>query len=207
MKRIIKQRTLALPVLLALSAGLLSPKPASAGADPLLGEIMWTAASFCPRGYADASGQLLSIAQNTALFSLLGTSYGGDGRTTFGLPDLRGRNAIGVGQGPGLSNVQQGQRGGAETVTLTANQMPAHNHAATLHATDQAGNSDSPVDAVQAYKNRSQIYNNALSANANMDTTSITVANSGGNQAHENRSPYLGVRACVALVGIFPSRN
>jgi len=103
----------------------------SRGSEPFLGEICWIGFNFAPRGWALCDGQLLSISQNDALFSLLGTTYGGDGRTTFGLPDLRGRSPIHVGQGPGLSNYQWGQKGGVETVTLTINQMPSHTHAIT----------------------------------------------------------------------------
>src|SRR5213083_190033 len=100
--------------------------------DPILGCIFMFAGNFAPRGYALCQGQLLSIAQNTALFSILGTTYGGNGQTTFGLPDLRGRAPVGQGQAPGLNNVQLGESGGIQSASLTINNMPAHNHAVTV---------------------------------------------------------------------------
>src|SRR5262245_39378135 len=105
--------------------------------EPFLGQIRMFAGNFAPRGNAFCMGQILSIAQNTALFSLLGTTYGGNGQTTFALPDLRGRSIVGMGQGPGLTNITQGEVGGTETVTLLITQMPAHNHAATATSTLQ----------------------------------------------------------------------
>jgi microcystin-dependent protein len=104
--------------------------------DPFIGQLMLFAGNFAPRGWAFCNGQLLPINQNTALFSLLGTTYGGDGRNTFGLPDLRGRVPIGMGQGPGFANIQQGEMAGSPTVTLTSAQMPAHNHAVDMSKTE-----------------------------------------------------------------------
>lgn len=177
-----------------------------AGQDTFLGEIMWVGYSFCPRGYANADGQLLPIAQYSALFSLYGTSYGGDGRTTFALPDLRGRSPVHLGSGPGLTPIRLGQKGGAEKVTLNVNEIPSHSHSATLHATSNSGDVDSPSAAIQASARRSGVYSNGAT-NTDMNASSISVSNAGGNQPHENRSPYLSLRACVALVGIYPSRN
>ena len=196
-----------LSALFVLSTLTVLPGKANAGPDPFIGEIMWVGYNFCPRNFTEANGQLLPISQNTALFSLYGTMYGGDGRTNFALPDLRGRSQVHTGQGPGLSNVRQGDRGGAENVALTVNEIPSHTHTATLRGTSEAGNVDTPADAVLAYKNRSKIYNDSLLTNSNMDASSVTVANTGGSRSHQNRSPYLGMRACVALQGIFPSRN
>jgi len=207
MNKINRFSLLNLSVLFVLSTLTMMPGKAKAGMDPFIGEIIWVGFTFCPRGFTNADGQLLSIAQNNALFALYGTTYGGDGRTTFGLPDLRGRSPVHAGQGPGLTNIRQGARGGAEEVALTVNDIPSHNHTATLRGTTEAGNADSPANAVLAYKNRSKVYNDSLLTNSNMDSSSITVANTGGSRSHQNRSPYLAIRACVALTGIFPSRN
>lgn len=174
---------------------------ANAASEPFIGEIMWTGATFCPRGWANADGQLLSIAQNTALFSLYGTTYGGDGRTTFGLPDLRGRVSIHTGNGPGLSNYPQGARGGAENTTLTAAQMPAHNH---LINTSEGSSAKSPNGSVLGYSKK-KLYDAPVNATTTLD--SGAVSSSGGGQPHENRQPYLTLRACVALVGVYPSRS
>ena len=117
---------------------LMEPCRVAAQPEPFLGQLMLVGFTFCPRGWANANGQLLEISTNTALFSLLGTTYGGNGRTTFGLPDLRGRVPVHVGTGPGLSAYRQGQRSGQETVTLTAAEMPAHRH--TVNASNQIAN-------------------------------------------------------------------
>ena len=123
-------------------------------AEPFIGQIIMFGGNFAIRGYALCNGQLLSIAQNTALFSLLGTTFGGDGRTTFGLPDLRGRVPVHMGQGPGLTNYSLGQSAGAEQVTLTVNQIPAHTHTATANAVNGPGNSN--VAAVGRAQQREQ---------------------------------------------------
>jgi microcystin-dependent protein len=185
--------------------------------DPFISSVCIMAANFCPRGYAEANGQLLSISQNTALFSLLGTMYGGDGRTSFGLPDLRSRSPVHVGAGPGLSTISQGQRGGVETVTQSAAQLASHGHAAAtsadLRGKGGGGNSGDSADLtgrVLAGRNNSKIYGPGP-ADATMDAGSIvaatTVAPAGGSQAQQNRSPFLGLRYCIALVGLYPSRN
>ena len=128
--------------LLSAAATSLSVSPAAAQSEPYIGQMMATGATFCPRGWAQADGQIMSIAQNTALFSLLGTTYGGNGQTTFALPDLRGRSAIHQGTGPGLSNYVEGQVGGRESFTLTIDQMPAHNHG--VQATNQTADKGGP---------------------------------------------------------------
>lgn len=171
--------------------------------DPMIGSICYVGFTFCPRGYAEADGQLLDISSNTALFSLLGTTYGGDGRTTFGLPDLRGRVPVHAGTGTGLSSYNQGSRGGVENVALTVNQMPVHDHDATLWGTTSNATENTPDNNTLATKKKT------YSPDA-VDVTmapSIGVEDTGGGQSHENRQPYLTVRACIALNGTFPSIN
>ncbi len=181
-----------------------NPRTAAADGDPFLGEIALVPYNFAPRGWAFCDGQILSIAQNTALFSLLGTTYGGNGQTTFALPDLRGRVPMhcGGGPGPGLSTYNLGQTGGVENVTLLASQMPAHNHA--LNANSANGTSDSPVNALPG-KNASGVPQFSAASNAAMAAGAIGLT--GGNQPHENLQPYLGLNYVIALQGIFPSRN
>jgi microcystin-dependent protein len=200
--------------------------------EPFLGEIETFGFNFAPRGWAFCDGQILPINQNQALFSLLGTTYGGDGRTTFALPDLRGRVALHPGNGPGLSSIRQGEKGGSETRTLTTANLPSHNHAATLNATNERGNSEYPNDLVDgenpgdpqiefrnvlASKARTKIYKveppqvDATSpppiVTVPMSPKSITVANTGGGQSFSIRDPFLGIYHSIALVGVFPSRN
>lgn len=169
--------------------------------EPFLGEIQLFAGNFAPRGYMYCNGQLLPISQNSALFSLLGTEYGGDGRTTFGLPDLRGRVPINYGQGPGLSNYQIGDKGGVENVTLNVNQIPSHTH--MVNASDVTGESTSPAGNVWAAQA-------ALLPYASTPTVTMganAIANSGGSLPHSNIIPYTAVSYIIATVGIFPSRN
>lgn len=188
----------------ALAGAAIMPtaKPAEASGEPLMGEIMLTGITFCPRGWADANGQLLPIAQNTALFSLFGTTYGGDGRTTFALPDLRGRVPIHLGQGPGLSNRVQGSRGGSETNTLTVGQLPSHSHA--LNATSENGTTPDPSGNLLANDGNDRIY---ASGTPNTQMASSAVGNAGSGQAVNNMQPFVTMRYCVALQGIYPSRN
>ncbi len=172
--------------------------------EPFIGQIGVFGFSFAPRGWAKCDGQLLSISSSTALFSLLGTTYGGDGRTTFGLPDLRGRTALHQGTGPGLSNRKLGQSAGGETVTLTANSMPTHTHVATLKGSVVAPiGTATPTGMVLAAGNKYLPGN----SDTDMGATSITNANTGGGQAHANMQPYLVINFCIALQGVFPSRN
>ncbi len=173
--------------------------------NPFIGELMLVGFNFCPRGWADADGQILSISQNTALFSLYGTIYGGDGRTTFALPDLRGRSVIHTGTGPSLSPFPIGQKGGAETVTLNASQSPPHTHPATLHA-QSAADADAPAGNVPA-PSENDIYSSAA-PDVTMRAGAVTVENNtGGGQPFNIRDPFLTMRWCVALTGIYPSRN
>lgn len=186
---------------------------------PFLGQITMFGGNFAPRGWALCNGQLLSINQNQSLFSLLGTTYGGDGRTTFALPDLRGRVAIHAGAGPGLTAKNLGEKGGSETNTLTVNQLPSHTHAATattnivIHADNGNGTSDTPGGKVWAKKSRDSDYSNFPASAVTMDSgaasaaTSVTVGNTGNSQAVNNIQPFQTVNYIIALQGVFPSRN
>lgn len=165
--------------------------------EPFLGQIQAFGFNFAPRGWAHCNGQLLPIAQNTALFSLLGTIYGGDGRTTFGLPDLRGRVPMSFGSGVGVSPKSIGQRGGTETNTLGVNNLPAHNHAIAAKA---EGDTDDPNGNVVAGDGT-----NAFGATS--DINAQTTANTGGGQAVNNMQPYVVINYCIALTGLFPSRS
>lgn len=168
-----------------------------------IGEIRMFAGNFAPRSWAFCDGQLLPINQNQALFSILGTTYGGDGRTTFALPDLRGRVAIHPGSGPGLSAYQQGSKGGTEANILTVSQMPAHSH--TVNAVVEDGNQSVPTGNLPAgTKVLDKEYSDA-EANTTMNGTMI--GNSGGGQPVNNIQPYGTVNYIICLQGIFPSRN
>jgi len=176
-------------------------------AEAFLGEIRIFAGNYTPAGWALCEGQLLPIAQNTALFSILGTMYGGDGKTNFALPDLRGRVVVAFGQGPGLSPYQQGQVGGAESEKLTAAQMPAHSHAvgATEAATTNDPKGAVPAKAVGAgVTSAPHIYGAAPSGTA-MNASMIGA--SGGGQPVSVMQPYLVINYIIALQGIYPSRN
>jgi microcystin-dependent protein len=175
--------------------------------EPFLGEIRMFGGNFAPRGWALCDGQVLAISQNAALFSILGTTYGGNGQTTFALPDMRGRRPVHQGQGPGLSPYVIGQASGAESVTLTQAQLPQHNH--VVNALGAGGNQANPTTA--SYPS------GALSGNTKIDiytTTNPTVTlnpgtigMTGGNQPVPSLNPYLCVTFIIALQGIFPSRN
>ena len=170
--------------------------------EPFIGGIVLFAGNFNPRGYAFCQGQLLGIAQNTALFSILGTTYGGNGTTTFALPDLRGRAAIQQGTGPGLSPVVLGEVAGSEFVTILSTQMPVHNH--TMTGSTLAGDSSIPTGAVPANSGAlDKEYSTVFSSNVAMAATGVA----GGNQPIGIRNPYLGLNYIIALQGIFPTRN
>ena len=171
--------------------------------EPIIGEIRMFAGNFDPKGWAFCQGQLLLIAQNQALFALLGTTYGGDGRTTFALPDLRGRAPIGFGQGPGLSYKDLGQQFGTETVTLTTAQMPAHSH--TVNAVTSEGNQNLPTNSLPA--NTKTLDKEYSDANANTTMKATMVNPTGGSQPFGVSQPSLGVNFIIALQGVFPSRN
>lgn len=170
--------------------------------EPFVGEIRMFAGNFAPRGWAFCDGQLLAVSQNDALFSLLGTIYGGDGRTTFGLPDLRGRIPIHAGTGPGLSPRNLGAKFGSEKETITVNQLPSHRH--DWQASSGAAQQGSPVGNALASPT-GNIYRQNPSAFANLSTK--TVPNVGGSRSHTNLMPYLCIHFIIALVGIYPSRH
>lgn len=173
-------------------------------ATPYLGQIIPVGFNFQPRGWAFCDGRLLDIAQNDALYALLGTTYGGDGQTTFGLPDLRGRVPIHMGTGSGLSSYTLGEITGAETVTLTSQQIPQHAH--VLNATGNVASYAKPgATLAPAQQSGGNLYATASSA----DTTLVgsTLNPIGGNQPHENMQPFLCVNFVIALEGVFPSQN
>ena len=186
----------------------------------MIGEIRMFGGNFAPRNWAYCNGQLLSINQNQALFSILGTTYGGDGRTTFGLPDLRGRTAIGQGQGPGLTNRPLGQRLGTTTNTLTFNNLPSHTHTLTTDTTvtkayiqvsDATADENSPDGNYLTEVSSVQLYQGNLAANqflgGSMSAASGQTGMTGAQQPINNRQPYLTVHYIIALFGIFPSRT
>lgn len=175
---------------------------ATAGYEPFVGELALFGFNFAPMGWAQCNGQLLAIAQNTALFSLIGTYYGGNGTTTFGLPDLRGRFPTHMGQGAGLGNRTLGERSGAEYVTLLPTEMPSHSHAVMALAGN--GTSDVPTGM---YPARDPSGSPAYGASANTTLASATIQAAGGGQPHDNMPPYLVLNWCIALQGIFPPRS
>ena len=171
--------------------------------DGYLAQIIMFAGNFAPRNWAYCDGQLLPISGNSALFSLIGTIYGGDGRTTFQLPDFRGRTAVGARQGAGLTNRPLGSRSGTETVTLTVAEIPQHNHPTQVAVSTSAG--------TEGNTNGQYIANHAAAFNE--DSTSgatlggVTNGNTGGSQSHNNMQPYLAMNYVICTQGIFPSRN
>lgn len=167
-------------------------------AEPYLSEIRIFSFNFPPKGWALCSGQVLSINQNQALFSLLGTTYGGDGSVNFALPNLQGRVPIHMG-----NNFVLGQMGGAEINTLTINEIPAHSH--TVGASSGSPNAGSPAGNVWASNTGYSPYANSVKVNESMYSAALD--STGGNQAHNNMSPFLTLNFCIALQGIFPSRN
>ncbi|MGD2115233.1 MAG: tail fiber protein [Acidobacteriota bacterium] len=171
--------------------------------EPFVGEIRMFAGNFAPRGWAFCDGQLLAVSQNDALFSLLGTIYGGDGRTTFGLPDLRGRIPIHAGHGPGLSERRLGAKGGAEKVTLTVNQLPSHTHG-PIRASGNPATEAQPENRVLA-RSVVDIYIDGEPGDTPLSSSSIT--NVGGSRSHTNLMPFLCIHFIIALVGIYPSRH
>lgn len=201
--------------------------------EPFIGEIKAVGFNFAPRGWSTCAGQLVAISQNTALFSLLGTMYGGDGRTNFALPDLQGRTAIGAGMGPGLSNRIQGQRGGREYMALSANELPVHSHSASFSGTStgtfKLGASSNPADLtspsdaipaaaktvglssqdVNAYTAASnqnvQMAENTV--NLDLSQTTIQIGNTGAGRFFDVTQPWLCINYVIAMLGLFPSRN
>ncbi len=168
---------------------------------PYIGEIRMFGGNFAPNGWMLCEGQLLAIFEYETLFSLIGTTYGGDGQTTYALPDLRGRVPLHAGAGAGLSSRTLGEAGGQETVLLTVNQIPGHTHAP--QASSLPGAQTSPANGLWAGA-RSLLYSTAPPGIA---MNPAAVANAGGSQPHENRIPYLGLNFIIAVFGIFPSPN
>ena len=169
--------------------------------EPFIAEIRIFAGNFAPRGWAFRNGQLLPVSQNTALFSLIGTTYGGDGRTTTALPNLKGRAPMHPGTGPGLSSRRLGQRGGAETVTLSEAQMPSHTH--TQHASERAARDEFPSSNATFGEAGETTYGSGTV----VSMSSQAITNTGGSQAHNNLQPFLTMNFIIALVGVYPSRS
>ena len=165
--------------------------------EPFIGQIQAFGFNFAPRGWAKCDGALLPISSNTALFSLLGTTFGGDGRTTFALPDLRSRSIVHIGNGPGLDNITWGEKGGFTSHTLTVAQMPAHTH--NIGVNTAAGEEANPSGK--------HIANRADSFAEDSDANLAAPASVGGGQSFNIRNPFLGINVCIALQGIFPSRS
>lgn len=178
------------------------------GQDPFLGEIRMFGGNFAPRGWAFCEGQLLAISGNEALFSILGTTYGGDGRTTFELPDLRGRAPVHHGAGPGLGDIRLGEKGGSENFIITSAQLPSHHHTGHIKVSDDSGElfftedsyiPDSTLVEYQKYTPRAPTGTKKI--------LGVETNNTGGGQSISKRSPYQGVSFIIALEGVFPSRN
>ena len=201
-----KKTTLILILLLSIS------RLCTFAQQPFVGEIQIFAGNFAPNGWAFCDGSLLSIADYETLFNLIGTTYGGDGQSTFALPDLRGRIPVHQGQGAGLSSRVIGQTGGTETVTLTTSQIPAHFHIPTftLPVSSALGDKDTPVNnyfTVNPSRGSEFSSNTSNALMGSVLTISGNTDNSGGSQPHENRMPYLAVNFIISLYGIFPSPN
>ena len=204
------RRTLA--VLIVSPLAWMSTPASACSTEPYIGTLCVFAGNFAPRGWAFAHGQLLPISQYQALFSLLGTTYGGDGRTTFALPDLRGRAAISAGQGAGLPDFRLGQPGGDVTTSLSVANMPNHTHSVTVSTTvaNEDGNTDLPAGAVWASESRSDIYYTGTPTNSDElagNAVTVEIGNTGGSQSINTQSPYLTLNWIIALEGIYPARN
>ncbi|MCB0651636.1 MAG: tail fiber protein [Saprospiraceae bacterium] len=171
--------------------------------NPFLGQIQAFGCGFAPRGWATCDGQLLSINNYSALFSLLGTTFGGDGRSTFGLPDLRGRSIVHVGSGPGLSPISWGQKAGWETVTLSAANLPLHNHPTVMNL----GGTAEESGAGHFLGSSGTLFAEDVAAGSTLNANAITSGQTGGGQGYNNRNPFQGIYVCIALEGIFPSRS
>ena len=221
----------------ALTSLFMAPQALACPFVPTYAQMCVVGFNFAPRGWALAQGQVVSISSNTALFSILGTTYGGDGRTTFNLPDTRGRVVIGQGRGPGLSDYRLGQEGGVESVTLNVLQIPSHNHTVSAPLNVEVTGTIQ-LTGISARANQASLDGNAMARTsgstrvykvANGDvptvgmhpdslavtvpdisvsgTASVTLSNSGSNQAHENRMPSLAMYWIIATTGIYPSRS
>ena len=203
----LKSKIWAVSAAVLTAAALSTPEPAAADSNPMLGDLMPVGFNFCPRGWALADGQILPINQNQSLYSLLGTQYGGDGRTSFALPDLRGRAPVSVGTNA-FGTYQQGQKSGAETETMTVAKMPAHTHG--VNASNLQGNKLGPGGDLLADPDTNdpntevQIYHDGP---PNMVMRQDMIANIGDGQAFPVQDPYTVINWCIALQCLFPSRN
>lgn len=204
----LKKATVSAVCALTLSAGLaIAPDRAEADTEPYLGDIMIVGFNFCPRSWAKAEGQILAINSNQSLFALLGTTYGGDGRTTFALPDLRGRVAIGQGNGPGLTSHTAGQRGGSEAKTMTESTMASHGHA--VNANNLDGDKPGPGGKLLAAAPTGGTGNETIYSIAAPTVTmaAAMIGDTGGSGAINTQDPYLSLVHCIAMQGLFPPRN
>ena len=172
---------------------------------PFIGQIQPFGFNFAPRGWLLCNGGTLPIAQNTALFSLLGTTFGGDGRTTFGIPDLRGRSIVHVGTGPGMFPIRWGEVLGSQTTTLITANLPAHSHTGVVHATSQDALVDEPSDTV-TFGTGQTIYSTGAN-DKTMRAGTVTTNNTGNNQSFNNYAPGLGVYVSISNTGVYPSRT
>lgn len=177
--------------------------------EPFLGEIRMFGGNFAPRSWALCNGQLLPISQNDALYSILGTTYGGDGRSTFGLPDLQGRSPKHPGDGAGLNPVRLGQKGGREAHNLTTAEMPSHNHTGTMHAETAIGDATNPQGRLLAVSGSNDLIysSSAPIQNLTLHSDALVIQNTGGGQSFSIESPYLGVNFIIALQGAYPPRS
>ena len=173
-----------------------SSDSAPAYQEGFIGEVKLFAGNFAPRGWALCQGQLLPINSNSALFSILGTMYGGDGRTTFALPDLRGRVPVGVGTGPGLSTIREGQKGGQEMTTLNSLEVPSMSYQVPGYQTDVNGSGDDVKTGSRS-----------VLTVGNQPNTSVNTNNAGGSRSHNNMQPYTGMNYIICLQGVYPSRS
>lgn len=178
-------------------------RTAVAGGEPFIGEVRFVGFNFAPRGWEKCDGQLLAISSNNALFSILGTTYGGDGRTTFGLPDMRGRTPIHPGSGPGLSTYRLGEKSGSEVTVLNTTQLPSHSHIVNGVSTS-ARTTDSTGNALARTRSNLKVYDNSV---PNIALNNATVGVTGSAEGINNMQPYNTMHCIIALVGIYPSRN
>lgn len=197
----IKQRLTTAAALLAAAGA----APASAQTPPYVGEVMLMAGGWCPQATLDTDGQLLEIAQYTLLWTQIYTFYGGNGKTTFALPDLRGRAIVGWSNGSDGALYSMGQSGGAETHALTIENMPAHSHTGSLIAADDRPEGTTPADsALSGFPKAVKAYNSGTAPDMAMETGTVSVASTGTGESFYARSPFVGMRYCIAYEGIFP---
>lgn len=179
--------------------------------EPFLGQLMCVGFNFAPIGWARCEGQLLPISSYSALFSLLGTTYGGDGRTTFALPDLRGRTPIGVGNGPGLDNISWGERGGTNRTTLLTQNIPAHNHSLNVSSADATiGAATAGATIATPGMGSGRSFAPGLGFNTSTPNTNLhnaSISNAGGSIPFNNMQPFIGMYWIIALQGLYPSRS